>query len=238
MAKACFIDVETTGLDPVKNGILQIAGQIEIDGKMEERFNIECRPFDDDEVNAAALAVNGIELDSLKDRQDPREAFSKLKRILSRYVAPYDSTDKFWFFAYNAPFDSGFMREFFNKNGDKYYGSWFWTPAMDLMVLAAACLINERPSMPNFKLATVAKHLGVEVAEASLHDAMYDVLLMRQVFAAVTDPAKGEKFDRPPSPSPALRDSPPEDFPKGWPHRRRPSDDNPPATTLGPFGGL
>ena len=205
MVKECFIDLETTGLDPVKNGVLQIAGHIEIEGEKVESFNIECRPFADDEVAPQALAVNGIELESLKDRQDPREAFLQLKKLLSRYVAPFEKTDKFWFYAYNAPFDSGFLREFFKKNGDKYYGSWFWTPAIDIMVLAASHLREERHLMENFRLSTVAAHLGVAVAEEELHDGRYDVRLMREILRTITNeqtsfratPTSADPLDKP-----------------------------------------
>jgi uncharacterized protein YprB with RNaseH-like and TPR domain len=35
-----FIDIESTGLDPKRNGIIQIAGIIEINGEVKEKFQI------------------------------------------------------------------------------------------------------------------------------------------------------------------------------------------------------
>ena len=57
------------------------------------------------------------------------------------------------------------------------------------MVMAGFYLAEQRPDMPDFKLATVAKFMGVEVDETRLHDAAYDLILTRQIFERVR--AKG-----------------------------------------------
>lgn len=41
--------------------------------------------------------------------------------------------------------------------------------------------------MPNFKLKTVAKELGLDVEDDKLHDARYDVLLTRDIYRIVTN---------------------------------------------------
>lgn len=41
--------------------------------------------------------------------------------------------------------------------------------------------------MENFKLSTVAKTLGVEVKDDSLHNAMYDIDLTKAIFDIVTN---------------------------------------------------
>ena len=40
--------------------------------------------------------------------------------------------------------------------------------------------------MENFKLSTVAKTLGIEVKDDSLHNAMYDIELTHEIFKIVT----------------------------------------------------
>lgn len=50
------------------------------------------------------------------------------------------------------------------------------------MVMAGFRLAEQRPDMPDFKLATVAKWMGIEVDEAKLHDATYDLILTRGIY--------------------------------------------------------
>lgn len=53
------------------------------------------------------------------------------------------------------------------------------------MLLAAYVLRERRPHMPNFKLMTVARELGIEVDESRLHDAEYDIELTKAMYKAV-----------------------------------------------------
>jgi DNA polymerase III subunit epsilon len=53
------------------------------------------------------------------------------------------------------------------------------------MVLASNYLKAERHLIQDFKLKTVAKHLGIEVDETKLHDAKYDIYLTREIFNIV-----------------------------------------------------
>ncbi len=52
---------------------------------------------------------------------------------------------------------------------------------------AAFGLMRRRSSLNNFKLATVAKVLGLEFDEASMHDALYDIELTRELFYLLRD---------------------------------------------------
>lgn len=107
---------------------------------------------------------------------------------MSRCLASkYNKKDKFFLVGYNnAAFDNQFLRGFFLQNSDNYFGSWFWSNTIDVMVLASAYLATRRPDMENFKLSTVAKTLGVDVESESLHNALYDINLTKAVFDIVT----------------------------------------------------
>lgn len=54
--------------------------------------------------------------------------------------------------------------------------------------LAGILLRNERndPKLPDFKLLTVCKYLGIPVDETKLHDALYDIELTRELFLELT----------------------------------------------------
>jgi len=73
------------------------------------------------------------------------------------------------------------MRSWFEKCGDKYFGSFFYFPPLDIMNIAIWNLIRKRRTLPNFKLETVANHLGV-TAEGDFHDAMKDILITKNIF--------------------------------------------------------
>ncbi len=60
MQKLFFFDLETTGLNPVKCAIHQIAGKVIVDGEVKEDFNIHCRPFAGALVDDYALEVAGL----------------------------------------------------------------------------------------------------------------------------------------------------------------------------------
>lgn len=51
MKKTPWVDCETTGLDPVKHGIVQIAMLMDINGYVEDRLVVKCQPFDDDKFD-------------------------------------------------------------------------------------------------------------------------------------------------------------------------------------------
>jgi DNA polymerase III subunit epsilon len=103
--------------------------------------------------------------------------------MMGNYVDRYDKKDKFYLVGYNnASFDNPFFRAFFAQCGDNYFGSWFWSCPIDVMVLAGQYLMGERVGMENFQQGTVAAHLGIQVDPERLHDAVYDVEVMREIY--------------------------------------------------------
>lgn len=186
--KKFFFDLETTGVNPAKNGIHQISGIIEIDDVVVEEFDIKVRPNPKAIIEDAALEVGGVSKEQILSYQDMHNGYEELTGILSKYVDKYDKKDKFFMIGYNnASFDNNFLRGFFLQNGDKYFGSWFWANTVDVMVMATDYLLGERQNMVNFKLSTVADYLGVKVESDKLHDAMYDIYLTREVYRKVTN---------------------------------------------------
>lgn len=179
--KRCFLDTETTGLNPKENGILEIGFIIEVGDHIEE-FTIECSPFKNDIIVDKALEVNRISKENLFKRKPPKEAYNEFVGILSQHIDRYNKRDKFFFFAYNAPFDYNFLREFFIKNNDNYFGSYFFYPAIDVAVLAAMHLQDERHRMSSFKLTAVAPVLGIDINIEEAHGALYDAKTMRSIY--------------------------------------------------------
>ena len=183
----CFIDVETGGTDPHGCALLQIAGIIDT-GEDEEKFNYHIKPLDGDKVDPKALAVNGLTKEQIDGFESPRTVHDNLLQLWGGFVDCYDKRDKMFFIGYNShSFDMPFVREFFRKCGDKYFGSWFHYPSIDVMILAAQKLMDKRRWFPDFKLMTVADRLGIAVDKSRLHDAFYDIELTQQVYKKVTE---------------------------------------------------
>ena len=93
--KLCFIDIETTGLDSEKDRIWQIAGHIRMNGRITDTFNIICK-------------------------EGEGRVYQQFKNMLDEHVDKYDKEDKMQLIAYNAPFDTGFIRAMFQRSGNKY----------------------------------------------------------------------------------------------------------------------
>lgn len=188
MQKLFFFDLETTGLDSKTCAIHQIAGKVIIDGEVMESFNINVRPFEGAVIEDAALEVGHVTKEQIMGYQSMEAGYNQLMRILDRYVNKYDKKDKFFIAGYNiAVFDVPFLREFFIMNGNNFYGSYFWSVPLDIIILAGAKLMNIRPAMADFKQGTVAKQLGILVKEDSLHDAMYDIDICYEIYKRVMD---------------------------------------------------
>ena len=184
--KLLFFDLETTGTNPGRNGIHQISGQIVIDGKHVQDFDFHVRPNPKAVIEDAALNVGGVTREQVLAYPPMGQVYKEFVAMLDKYVDKYNKKDKFFLVGYNnAAFDNQFLRGFFLQNGDNYFGSYFWSNSIDVMVIASAYIADRRADMENFKLSTVAKFLGVSVSDDSLHNALYDIELTRAVYSIV-----------------------------------------------------
>lgn len=180
--KFFFIDVETTGRNAYQHALIQLSGMIEIDGKIKEKVNYFIKPFESDKVEDEALQVTGLTREVIAGFSDPISIHTQFTELMGQYVDKYKSEDKFTFIGYNSRFDYDFIRAWFGKCGDKYFGSWFHWPAIDVSNMAALKFIKTRGELKNFKLATVSAAAGITVDETKTHDGMYDIEITRELF--------------------------------------------------------
>ena len=158
-----------------------------IDGVTKEQFDFKVRPNPQAQIEEEALKVGGVTKEQILAYPPMYDIYRQLINMLEKYVDKYNKKDKYFIVGFNnASFDNQFLRGFFLQNGDQYFGSWFWPNSFDVMILATPYLAEKRPDMENFKLATVAKALGIEVSEESLHDATYDIALTKGILQIVT----------------------------------------------------
>jgi DNA polymerase III subunit epsilon len=182
--KLCFIDCETTGTNPSRHGVIQIGGIIsqEAGGALTEleEFSFNVAPYPADQIEEEALGVTGLTREQVKAFPPPGEVHPALLKVFGGHCNKFDKKDKMLFIGYNAQFDYNFLRKWFDKGGDKYFGSWFWNPPVDVMTLAMVRLAGSRPEMPDFKLTTVAGALGIPTGNA--HTPLADARMAKRIF--------------------------------------------------------
>ena len=208
-----WVDFESTGLDKKKHGIWEIAAFITVEGEIVDKLHIRCRPAVDDEITLAAFFNNNwgipyrspllkeIELwdDALSKETKleyitatlmtfppPLHAKGALMAFLETWIDKFNKKDKAHLVAYNADFDAGFLREFWTKMGDKYFGSWFWSTPLDILQRAAFHLEPVRGELENMKQSTVAEYLGVNIETEQVHSALYDIGLTIEIDKTIT----------------------------------------------------
>ena len=187
-----WVDIETSGLDPIVNGIVQIAGAIVIDGFTVKTFNYPCRLLSGDKLTKKSTEVHGYTMDDIRKFPPAHDQFITIVKMLREYVDPADTLDKFTMYGYNAVFDYTFLRNWWDKNDSPYFGSYVWFPPIDVMNKAAEELQGvDRTTIRSFKLRTVAKYLGLPIDTKRLHDAQYDIEMTRWVYHKL----RGEEYE-------------------------------------------
>jgi DNA polymerase-3 subunit alpha len=168
MSAYLFLDVETTGTNPTRNDIIQLAAIIVIDGVRQlKTFNQHCQPMDWATIEDEALNVNGITRDQLL-------TFQSLPMMLEKFVSfVKDATsEKLIMAGYCVSFDRSFVSSSFHKIGkDDLFRSLFKPDIHDVHKRAKAA--KEQLGIKSLKLVNVAAVLGIELDNA--HDALADI---------------------------------------------------------------
>lgn len=175
--KTIWIDVETTGLEPATNTIIELAALYE-NGKDKSVFHVyilpELRPDDFETIEE----LTGITWEYLQQNGiTETEAYMGFIGWLAKHIDKYDKTDKAIFAAYNAKFDNDFIRELFKRNNDNYFGSWFYSASLDIMGTVIQCVrLGLIPVPVNFKNVTICESFGIE---HKAHSALDDIKASR-----------------------------------------------------------
>jgi DNA polymerase III epsilon subunit-like protein len=170
------IDVETTGLDPKKHEIIELAFSIIINGVKHCSMELYMRPERWDMISSEALAVNGWTLERLKRLPEMEYSFLILTDIMGRHLRHFG---KFRIVEYGNGFDSRFVAAFLNSIGiDCNMYCFFQKQSTNVHSIAKKKL----PGLKSYKLKDVARRLGIPVDERQLHGAAYDRDLMIEVY--------------------------------------------------------
>jgi DNA polymerase III subunit epsilon len=201
MAKILFFDTETTGLDPNKNALIQLAMIMDIDGMMVAQIKIDIQPFDDDMMLIGLADVgNNPQNISWKESKDcyfdsftptditfsdiaefpkPQEAIKQINTFLKKHISQYDKIDKAYIGGYNTPFDIAFLSKFYSKCKDNYLGSYINWKQLDVRNMLYILDFDGKIKLENYKLETACNHFGIEL---EAHNPLSDIMATRELF--------------------------------------------------------
>jgi DNA polymerase III epsilon subunit-like protein len=160
-----FCDVETSGLDPVVNEILEFAAI-----KGEETLVMKIKPRRIHTAHPKALEVNGYNEAEWADAVDIAEAAPKIIAFLRDAV----------FVAHNAKFDVGHIESFLREAGI--------TERIDYHVVdttGLAYIFLVRKGLESLSLKPVCEFLGLE-PEPGIHRALAGASTCKRVYETLT----------------------------------------------------
>ena len=183
-----FIDTETTGLNPDKNCLVEIAAEFHVNGQRKTFFTESC--YDkNSEVDINALKINGKRLSELTSSKTEEDVL----RNFCDFLSGLDSRELI-LCGHNVHFDV----DFFKKRMAKYNLTG-WDNAvsyrhLDTCVLSrfliSSGLLPLELGSRGSSLKSVAQMLNIDMSDIKLHSAHGDVILCSRVYYKLVDTFK------------------------------------------------
>lgn len=181
-----FMDVETTGLDPLYHDIIDIClVETDREGKEIKRFSSKIVPSVNGirRANPKALEVNGYSYEGWKNAKEVPDALNKINEL-------WKEREKLIPVGWNTPFDISFIGEAF-----KHLSRRFYHHSLDLMSMYWGMIFDmpERPSLSK----TYKEYFNREMKNA--HTAEGDVNAYLDLYRAYMAVAKEyeDQFGKP-----------------------------------------
>jgi len=166
-----IVDLETTGLNPETDEIIEI-GAIKLEGgEIKDIFNKLIKP--EKPVTQNITDLTGINDEMLHGELPIKPVISKFKDFIGDSILV----------AHNADFDISFLK----KNFNKWLGIELNNPVICTLLISRDIL----PGLENHKLHTIAKYFHIEAANR--HRAIGDAELTYQIWIKLIDKLKDKK---------------------------------------------
>ena len=178
------VDVETGGFNAKTDALLEIAAVLvgfRDDGSLVRRETVRyhVKPFAGANIEAASLAVNGIDPDHpLRPAIDERDALGRVFREVRRAVRE-SGCSRAILVGHNAAFDLGFLNEAIERAGIKR------NPFHTFSSFDTATLCGV--AFGQTVLSRAVKAAGFEWNEEAAHSAAYDAEITADVFCEVVN---------------------------------------------------
>jgi len=169
-----FLDTETGGLTPGKDPVIEVACILtKLDMSEVGRFEAKIQLRPGETVNPKAAEINGYHPDIWEREAVPFEGF---KTFLKRNI-PYGHVAIPA--GHNVGFDMDMIRDGYYKPTHEFCPISY--RKIDTIAIAMAMKIAGVIEVPNVKLTTVSKALGI--AHEKAHSAMSDTLVVKELFS-------------------------------------------------------
>lgn len=166
MMRQVCLDTETTGLEPGRESIIEIACVEIIGRKVGATYHTYVKPRC--RVSEGAAAIHGIRDEFLKDKP----TFKEIYKDFAEFIGPDE------LIAHNAPFDMNFLAEEIARVAG---GVQLVNRVTDTLKMAR----KRWPSQRN-TLDAVCKRLGVPDRRNGLHGALVDTQMLADMYLALT----------------------------------------------------
>lgn len=175
-----FIDTETTGTDPKKHALLQIAAEFHKDGTCVEKFS-ENISQDYAHIDLGALRVNGVSASQVSSYGNPaRTVLVKFVDYLLMLNKRYGS---FVVCGHNVNFDIEFIKNALVNQGMDNVSALLPYRVLDTATIGLFLnSVGQINTDGKYSLLALLKALNVEVDKDSLHNAVTDVQVTAEVF--------------------------------------------------------
>tara|TARA_R110002020_G_scaffold148509_3_gene324356 strand:- start:1019 stop:1627 length:609 start_codon:yes stop_codon:yes gene_type:complete len=188
--KLFFFDTETSGINPVNDDIWQIAGMVEVNGKVIDAFDIKMRPRYIERIPEKLFKMFNTTKEEMMKYPSRESAFDKVLDFFSKHTDIESRDGSLIPVGHNAAsFDMAFFKKFFNE--EFKYKSMEWQHLLDyhcidtMNLCALAALTGVFPEeADSLRLADSCEIMGIDFDEEEAHDALYDVKKTRSLFKA------------------------------------------------------
>lgn len=183
------LDFETGGLKPKKNPITQVALKGFSCNDFSEicEFETYVKPYDDLELDEAALKATGITYSDIMNGMDIKLAMTNIVEQIEKVKAISSRTHKPILVGHNVKFDIGFLLYAADKtktdlskylDGETDHKNNFYPTYIDTLYLSRILWAND-PNMSKFNLTACCRKAQIEEFDA--HSAMNDVIATKEL---------------------------------------------------------
>jgi DNA polymerase III epsilon subunit-like protein len=177
-----WIDTETTGLNPQRNSIIQIAALIENeDGEIISEFKSYVRPLVGREIDQQALDANGLTREEIMEYPHFLEVFRDWIEWLNTHGYKGVKELRYIPAGYCVSFDLDMLFEWYKSITGNTFAYWdhLCFEAIDPRVILHGLKIAGLIDAPDCKLTTMCKLFDIPLKIA--HDAMNDIRATREL---------------------------------------------------------
>lgn len=178
-----WLDTETTGLETTDASAFELAFILVQNGVVICERDFYLNPLSETiKYNEDAGKIHGYTEEQIKAFPPEKEQILKIADFLKSSVNLFKSdgsrTEKLVIAGYNVEFDKKHLKALLARNGFNY-DDYFIDTADVFEQVKRAGIQKALPYLPDRKLGTVAKHLGVNLENA--HNALADIRATREV---------------------------------------------------------